>query len=539
MAKKAHLWLFPMAVILGIAFDFLFWGRSLSVSFAIYMALLLAAGFWLAQRAGLKPARAAMGLLLPIALLSLVSGVRTEPLTVLLSRTAAVGLLALFAISFLGGQWPRFGFVDYVYKLLGFIPQGLGLMRANGAAPKSGALRWLLPVGRGLLLALPLLGFLMVLLASADAFFAEWVERFFADFERLPEFLWRGFIILVVAYILAAAYSYAFERSQKQALIGEDKPWVHPFIGFPEVTTVLVSVNLLLMVFVFVQFRYFFGGLANIVEGPAGFTFAEYARRGFAELVVVSLALLGSFMLLSALSKRENATQHTWFAGLGFVLFAQVAVILASAFQRLLLLEQAYGFSRLRTYPHVFMIWLGLLLLAVVLLEAWRRPRAFALAVLAASLGFVLSLLALNVDAFIVRANIAHAREALIGSVHQNDPVASRLGSDGPLDYGYLAQLSADAIPALVEGYRTAQADGDEALAKPLAAALACYFHLNPEMLQPDWREWNAAEATARREWAALQSEAGFPAVAYTEADYLPAVRLDDELWPCYPEWQR
>ncbi len=539
MAKKAHLWLFPVGVALGIAFDFLFWGRGIGFSFSVYIALLLAAGFWLAQRTGLKPARPAVWLLLPIALLALVSGLRTEPLTVLLSRTTAVGLLALFAVSFLGGQWPRFGFVDYAYRLLGFIPQGLGLLRANGAAPKSGALRWLLPVGRGLLLALPLLGFLLVLLASADAYFAEWVERFFADFERLPEFLWRGFIILAVAYGLAAAYSYAFERSQEQPLIGEDKPWVTPFIGFPEVTTVLVSVNLLLMVFVFVQFRYFFGGLANIVEGPAGFTFAEYARRGFAELVVVSLTLLGSFMLLSALSKRENARQQTWFAGLGFVLFAQVAVILVSAFQRLLLLEQAYGFSRLRTYPHVFMIWLGLLLLGVVVLEAWRRPRAFALAVLAASLGFVLSLALLNVDAFIVRANIAHAREALIGSVQQNDPLASRLGSDGPLDYGYLAQLSADAIPALVEGYRTAQASGDQALAKPLAAGLACYFYFNPEKLQPDWREWNAAEAAARRAWEALQADSIFPAFSYTDREDLPAVNLDGEAWSCYPQWQR
>ncbi|MCW5875654.1 MAG: DUF4173 domain-containing protein [Anaerolineales bacterium] len=522
MAKKAKLLLvFPVSLALGWLFDFLFWGRDTGLSVPLYIGLLLAAGFWLARRSGLKPARQALWLLLPIALLALVSLWRAEPLSIALSRWAALGLLALLALSFLGGLWPRYGFGDYVIKLLGLLPLGLGAMHSNGAAPQRGGLARLLPVARGLLLALPLLAFLSILLASGDAYFAEWLEALLTHFERLPEFLFRGFLVLLVAYALAAAYSYALERSRAQTLLGEKEPWARPFIGFSEAVTVLVSVNLLLGVFVFIQFRYFFGGLANIVEGPGGFTFAEYARRGFGELVVVSVTLLGFFMVLSALARREPGRQQRWFSGLGILLFGLVAVVLASAFQRLLLLEQAYGFSRLRTYPHVFMVWLGLLLLAVVVLESLGRRRAFALAVLAASLGFVLSLPLLNVDAFIVRANIAHARQA------------------DWLDYGYLAQLSADAVPPMAAGYRAAWAAGNPALAERLAAGLGCYFHLNPEMLQPDWRAWNAAEAASRREWERLQAENGFPAVAFTEADYLPAVTLDGELWSCYPEWQR
>lgn len=536
MANKTRTWLFPIALVLGVVFDALFWGRGVGLSFPSYIVALLLVGLWLAQRAELKPARRALWLLLPIVLLAAVSAVRTEPLTVALSRLAAVGLLAIFTSSFLSGQWPRFGFVDYVYRLLGFLPQGLIELRNSGNAPKQGVWRWLLPVGRGLLLALPLLGFLVALLSSADAYFAEWVERLFADFERLPEFLFRGFLVLLVAYIIAAAYSYAFGRSQKQTLIGEDKPWVQPFLGFAETTTVLASVNALLLAFVLVQFRYFFGGLSNIVEGPAGFTFAEYARRGFGELVLVALALLGAYMLLSALSKRETAGQQRWFAGLGFAMFALVAVVLVSAFQRLLLLEQAYGFSRWRTYPHVFMIWLGILLLAVVVLQALGRPRAFALAVLGASLGFVASLALLNVDAFIVRANVTHG-EALLTGEADFAPAVARLGSNGPLDYGYLAQLSADAIPALADAYRQADAAGNRALAQPLAAALACYSFFYPEKLSPDWREWNLAEVRAQQAWAALQADSAFPQVSFQDRQDVPAVLLDGEAWSCYPQW--
>ena len=48
----------------------------------------------------------------------------------------------------------------------------------------------------------------------------------------------------------------------------------------------------------------------------------------------------------------------------------------------------AYGFTRLRTYVHVSLVWLGALLGAVVVLEVVRRDRWFASSLLMCSLGF-------------------------------------------------------------------------------------------------------------------------------------------------------
>ena len=52
----------------------------------------------------------------------------------------------------------------------------------------------------------------------------------------------------------------------------------------------LTGVALLFAAFVLVQFRYFFGGAQNI--GLQGFTFAEYARRGYGELMAVAFLSL-------------------------------------------------------------------------------------------------------------------------------------------------------------------------------------------------------------------------------------------------------
>lgn len=490
--------LLPVCLMLAWLFDFLFWGKAVGVSFPTFVLLLIGGGLWLARWSGLNPGRESWWLILLVALLSLVSVFRAEPFTLFTSRLLAVVLLGLLALTFLGGRWMRYGFTDHIVNLLALIPRGFGLLRNNEVkkgSPKGKPSIWrrLAPVARGLLLVLPLLFFLSLLLSSADPFFADWLGHLFFNFEKAPEYLLRGLIIVGLAYCLGAAYLYALRRSQNTTLLADGKPLLAPILGFGEAATMLISVNLLFAIFVAVQFRYFFGGLANIVTGPTGLTYAEYARRGFFELVIVAVTTLIFFVLLSELSRREKGRQQTWFSGLAIGLFLLVAVILVSAFQRLLLLEQAYGFSRLRTYPHVFMIWLGILLLAIVVLEMLGRQRAFALAVLLAVVGFTLSLPLLNVDAFITRSNIqSHTSERV-------------------LDNFYLASLSDDAVPELVSAYQRALDSGDADLFEKIAIALACHFSDTPPDPALVWQAWNWPGRQAQMLWEKIKSDHDFP----------------------------
>jgi len=514
--------LFLLALVLAWLFDYFFWGKNVGVSFPLFIVLLIATGMWLAGQAKLRPAPAALWLLVPIVALSLVSVLRADPFTLLTSWLSALILLCVFALSFLGGRWPHYGFADYIVNLLTFIPRGLGLLRQQGKKAgrvqgEQSFLRSMAPVARGLLLALPLLWFLTLLLSSADPFFAEWMDSLFFNLENAPEYMLRGLIILGLAYVFSATYLYAFNHSKDEALLGEKKPLLAPLLGFPEAATMLASVNLLLASFVVAQFRYFFGGLSNILEGPGGFTFAEYARRGFAELVIVALTVLVFFILLSSISKRKSGRQQNWFSGLGVGLFLWVTVILVSAFERLLLLEEAYGFTRFRTYPHIFMIWLGILLLAVVILETLQRQRAFALAVLLAALGFALSLPLLNVDAFIARTNV------------------ERASSGGDLDHLYLASLSDDAVPVLVSAFQAATERGDALLANQLTVALACHFAGFPPNPTPSWQAWSWAKALAQDQWRLFTASLDVPIVAASQgaSQPWPSVAINGQFVDC------
>lgn len=522
MAKRLRLkFLVPLCFVLAWFFDYFFWGKVVGVSFPLFTILLVAAGLWMAWRNGLRPARNALWLLVPIAFLALVSVFRTEPLTLFTSRALVVVLLGVFALSFLGGQWTQYGFADYIAKLLGLIPNGLTILRESGKptgkkTEKGFNLRSLAPVARGLLLALPLLWFLTVLLSSADPFFSQWFGDLFnfMKIDNAGEYVWRGLIIFVLGYCFAGIYMYAFVQSKNQTLFDQKQPVLAvPRLGFGEALTMLTSVNLLFAAFVVVQFRYFFGGLANIVEGPSGMTFAEYARRGFGELVVVAITALLFFVVLSSISLRKAGSQRTWFSGLGIGLFVLVAVILVSSFERLLLLEQAYGFTRLRTYPHVFMIWLGILLLAIVVLELVQRQRAFALAVLFVVVGFTASLAVLNVDGFIVRSNIA------------------KVGWGVGLDFRYLGSLSDDAVPSLAQAYRAAVDLGDASHAEQIAMALTCHFARRGETHSRPWQSWTLSAYNVEIEWRQLTERYDFSEFQIVPPDYVgqsPAVMTED-----------
>jgi hypothetical protein len=243
--------------------------------------------------------------------------------------------------------------------------------------------------------------------------------------------------------------------------------------------------------FVITQFRYFFGGQTNIHID--GYTYAEYARRGFGELVAVAVISLMLFLGLSAVTRRETPRQRAIFSGLGIALVVLVATILVSAFQRLLLYEAAYGFSRLRTYTHVFMVWVGILLLVTVVLELLDKLRAFALAVVVVLVGFGLTISLINVDGLIVRQNVARA-------------VAG-----WELDSGYLVGLSDDAVPALVDGFNAASLQ--PVLHDDIGAVLACRAALaaRDKRVRP-WPAYNWPYANARQLYALYQPQlAAYP----------------------------
>ncbi len=474
------------ALALGWAFDFFFWKHPPGISVALYVGGCLAGGVWLLTREGYTPAPRTRFLFVTALFFALMFAVRLEPFTVAMNVLLTLVSLALIVVSYRGGRWPEYGLLDYLERAfslaIGVAIRPLIFMaevRRQASADRQPLRRQLLPVLRGLLLAIPLLLVFGALLAEADPIFADRLNALLQvfDLERLGEYLLRLAIILVVAYLLAGAFLHAEAASADERM----RSGLPAFLGLTEASVVLLAVEALFAFFVAVQFRYFFGGGANVTA--AGFTYAEYARRGFSELVWVAFFSLLMLLGLSGITRREAAQQRR-FAVLGSVLVALVLVILVSAYQRLVLYENAYGFTRARTVAHLFMVWLGALLAAAAVLEWKGRARLFPLAALVAAMGFGVTLNGINVDGFVARHNI---RRAMGGA---------------SLDMGYLRRLSADAIPA-----QAAAVLDDRTppfLRERLERHLACLQAIQENNPVEDWRSFMFSRWRAEHAWLRL-----------------------------------
>ena len=498
MLNAKRLWM--TTILLGVAFDILFWEKTPGISFAIFVALIVISGIRVLAEDGIRPNKRVLGLLLPIGFFAVMTFVRAEPMTTFLNYLLTLVFLSFFALTFLGGRFFDYSISDYVAGQFRLFGHGLGgglsflneTRKEREQAGTESEPKKFLPVLRGVLIALPVVAVFAAMLSSADLVFADRMETFVELFrlENLPEYIFRAILVLIIAYLIAGVLLYAARKSQDETLIGEEKPWLAPFLGFTESSIVLGSVLLLFAAFVAVQFQYLFGGQVNI--NIEGYTYAEYARRGFGEIVAVAFFSLLLFLGLSSITRREAQREQKIFSGLGVTLVVLVLVMLLSAFKRLVLYETAYGFSRLRTYSHVFMIWLGLLLVAVVVLEFLRKQRAFAPAMAIAIVGFVVSLNLLNVDAFIVHHNV------------------ERSMGGATLDLAYLASLSDDAIPALA-----AELDAPSAsrlTRESVAASLVCaWYHDESRYTEAlPWQSFHLSRWTASQTYAEINPLDGY-----------------------------
>ena len=479
MVRRTGIWILALGT--ALSFDYLFWKRQPGISFFVFVAVCLAAGVLSAALSGVRPSVRSAALIPCILLTAAVTFLRSEPFTILCGAAMTLALMMILVYSYRGGKWPFYGILDHmaaVFRLGATAALHPALLPAEKpiqgtAAPTAAWRRWLPSVLRGLVIALPVILLLAVLLSSADPMFSKLMNSLFA-IGQLPEYIFRLAYILAGTYLLAGVFLFAILSSREEGIPAE-KPRLAPFIGFIEAVVVMGCVSLLFAAFVAVQFRYFFGGAANITA--EGFTYAEYARRGFGELLAVAVISLLLFLGLGSLARKEDPLRRRIFSALGVILAVMVTIILVSAYRRLLLYEAAYGFSRIRLNTQVFMIWLGILLLGLAALEIAGRIRWVSLALLAAAFGFTLSLAGLNVDASIVRWNGARAMNG------------------GALDAAYLDSLSADAVPALLILYAARTGAEKDAL----GSGLACRLRELQDRPQNAWQSYRVPVAEALR----------------------------------------
>jgi hypothetical protein len=291
----------------------------------------------------------------------------------------------------------------------------------GGLGPWSGVLR-------GLLIALPLVLLFMALFSAADAVFAEWTNRLFNWDLDLGSFIGRTIFVLVVAWLTAGLLGFAARPGADATAEGLTETWGRrPRIGTMETLTVLVALNVVFLAFVVLQAAYLFGGRDTLAE--TGYTYAEYARRGFFELLAVAF-LVGALVLATESFVRERTLAYR-VALIGLV--AMTLVVLASAFLRLRLYQDAYGWTELRFYVLAAIFWLAIGAVMAVGTILANRSGWLVHGLLVLSVLFGLAFNVIGPVRYVAEQNVA------------------RPSTRFEIDFDYLVSLGADAAPYAVQ----------------------------------------------------------------------------------------
>ena len=300
-------------------------------------------------------------------------------------------------------------------------------------------------IARGLAIAAPLVAIFGALFMSADAVFAGLVEqavRF--DFEWIATHvvLFAIFAWISTGYLRGFLTGTQLPPALSAARHGAvQHRW--PRLGITEVATAMAAIDALFLLFVLVQFRYLFGSDA-LVQITPGLTYADYARRGFFELVFAVALVVPLLLAADWVFERRERRDALVFGALAAAQILLVLAIAASALQRLRLYHASYGLTESRFYAMALLGWIAVMLIWLGATVLRGRRERFAFGMLTSALATVAMLFVINPDALIARANI--------GRMWSAEPKVR-------FDVAYASSLSADAVPELIQALPALPAD--------------------------------------------------------------------------------
>lgn len=273
----------------------------------------------------------------------------------------------------------------------------------------------------GILISIPCLFFTGMLLVSADLVFENFVFQAF-QLIRLPSAVFG--IAFTICFGFFSSYCSVRYLSGSVPFKASAQRQAQPLSAI----IVCGSVAAMYLVFCMIQVLYLFVGNREL---PAGVTYAQYARRGFFQLLLICVV-----NLVIVLCVKKYVSAHKVLNGILLLISCCTYVMTASSAYRMILYILAYHLTFLRVFVLVALFTIAILMAGVI--RTVRKPDfpmfRYGMAVVSVIyLVFSFS----HVDYFIASYNLERIEE---------ENQENRSG-----DYRYLTGLSTDAAPAIAQ----------------------------------------------------------------------------------------
>jgi hypothetical protein len=452
--------------------NMLFWDRSYGISMPIFAVIVIAFLLWFI-RINLSKTKSIMFVHL-FFLVYLSACVACYRNSLILHVAIPIIFLGLGAIVFIGQEGYSFsnciGVIEALLKktFSAFFSSADVFGKLLGTKVSPVAKKILI----GIFISIPVLVVFVCLFSSADQIFENKLRNLF-DFIWQPDILKRGAVLVFMWFLFCGYLARKVEEFSLKSHLDRATP-NQSFDGIIVFVFLLMN-NLLFLSFIIIQLKYLFGGEAVIRN--TSFTYAEYAHRGFYEFCVT--VILVSIIIVYTNYKLREQKKHircivefAWIA-----MICQTLVIIASGLKRIMVYEEAYGYTYLRVLVALFLLWMAgsfiLFVLKIIRTKSlsWLISSGFCLAFV-----FLVFVSTVSIDKYIARKNIdRHLKH----------------GKD--IDIKYLSCLSTDAYSEILRLKMETKDENIRKSAKDILSQLNGTAEKNFQY----WGSWNLSLSKA------------------------------------------
>ncbi len=199
----------------------------------------------------------------------------------------------------------------------------------------------------GVLIAIPICSLMISLLASADSYFEYFINHTIDNiFNKIDiEFIIKNIFILIISFILS--FSMFINYMLKRKEVKED---VKP-INIPStiVSTILIFLNLVFCLFLITEISKL---TTNFLHLPIKYTYAEYAREGFFQLLFITSI---NFIIITFIIYKTNLKNYKFIKALLLILIGFSCLLIFNSYYRMILYINAYTFTILRLQVILFL----------------------------------------------------------------------------------------------------------------------------------------------------------------------------------------
>lgn len=277
----------------------------------------------------------------------------------------------------------------------------------------------------GIGISIPLFTLVFLLLTSADAVFRNMAEQMLSGLDMEDIF----FMMFMIGFMFFASYcllTYLSKKTLKEE-VQDSRKW-EPLIGIP----VAFILSILYLTFSVVQIMYLFVGKMQL---PDGYTYAEYAREGFFQLLVVSILNLVMVLVGLYYFKPSKVLK-----AILMVMSLCTFIMIASSAMRMIIYIQYYYL----TFRRILVLWslvtLFLIFAGVIVYIVKEGFPLFRYSMVVVTCLY-LCLSFAHPDYWIAKVNLEGSKETR----------SEFFKGEAYDDISFLTRLSADAAPVMVD----------------------------------------------------------------------------------------